>query len=205
MGKKADFVTVVSGLPRSGTSMMMRMLEAGGMPVLTDSLRAPDEDNPLGYYEYDAVKRLRTDTSWVADAVGRAVKIIYLLMYGLPRDQRYRVIFMRRDLREVLASQHVMLLRQRPQAAAENPSAMERLFREHIKRFGEWVITQDNFQVYYADYNSLLRDAVPICDEISDFLDGRVDPKRMASVIDETLYRQRHTSGVIGCTDGDTA
>src|SRR5438046_6429896 len=106
-----SYITVVSGLPRSGTSLMMQMLRAGGMPVRTDGFRKADEDNPRGYLEYEPVKRTREDSSWVSDAVGKAVKVVYLLLRDLPDGFDYRVILMRRSLREVLASQSAMLMR----------------------------------------------------------------------------------------------
>lgn len=104
-------VTIVTGLPRSGTSMMMRMLEAGGLPVLVDGRRGADIDNPNGYYEFEPVKETRTDASWVEGARGRAVKMVYRLLYDVPAEFRYRVLFMRRDLGEILASQRKMLTR----------------------------------------------------------------------------------------------
>ncbi len=108
-----NFITVVSGLPRSGTSLMMQMLVAGGLPALTDAVRSPDESNPRGYFEFEPVKRLRTDASWLEQARGRAVKIIHLLLRELPTDGRfqYRVLFLRRPLEEVIASQSAMLAR----------------------------------------------------------------------------------------------
>src|SRR5262245_57703089 len=105
------FITIVSGLPRSGTSLMMRMLEAGGMPVLVDNIRAADEDNPAGYYEFEPVKQTSADNAWVKLAVGKAVKVVYRLLYDLPAGFRYRVLFMQRDMAEVLASQRKMLER----------------------------------------------------------------------------------------------
>jgi hypothetical protein len=103
-------IVVVSGLPRSGTSMMMQMLEAGGLPILTDGERVADADNPRGYYEYAPAKRLMTDRTWLPAADGKAVKIVaQLLPYLPPAPHRFRVIFMKRDLGEVLASQQVML------------------------------------------------------------------------------------------------
>src|SRR5688572_8703668 len=104
-----DSITVVSGLPRSGTSLMMQMLQAGGMPVLTDGERSADESNPRGYLELEAVKRTRSDAGWIAEAVGKAVKVIHLQLRDLPSSHQYRVIFMRRDLNEVVASQQSML------------------------------------------------------------------------------------------------
>ena len=108
-----SFVTLVSGLPRSGTSMMMQMLHAGGIPAVTDNIRLADKDNERGYYELEAVKRTKDDASWLRDAPGKAVKVIYLLLYDLPTDYTYRVIFMNRNLDEVLASQRAMLERRR--------------------------------------------------------------------------------------------
>ena len=99
------FLTVVSGIPRSGTSLMMSMLESGGMPVLIDEVRGADIDNPRGYYEYEAVKALKHDASWVAQSCGKAVKMVYLLVYDLPPDIEYRILFMHRNIDEVLASQ----------------------------------------------------------------------------------------------------
>jgi hypothetical protein len=106
-----NFITIVSGLPRSGTSMMMQMLAAGGMPALADNLRQADEDNPRGYYEFERVKEVATDSSWLDEAEGKAVKMVYRLLYDLPADRSYRVIFMIRSLDEVIASQQVMLER----------------------------------------------------------------------------------------------
>src|SRR5437868_1127771 len=121
---KAQFLTIVSGLPRSGTSMMMRMLEAGGMPVLTDKVRSADEDNPNGYFEFEAVKRTKQDASWLDDSGGRAVKMVYRLLYDLPVNRNYRVLFMRRNLKEVLASQREMLRRKDPDADAADDGQM---------------------------------------------------------------------------------
>ena len=104
-------VIIVSGLPRSGTSMMMQMLEAGGIEILSDGERQADDDNPKGYYELEAVKKTKDDASWVETATGKAVKMISQLMLDLPLDREYRVIFMRRDLQEILASQAKMLAR----------------------------------------------------------------------------------------------
>src|SRR5262245_20267166 len=104
-------IIVVSGLPRSGTSLMMQMLDRGGIPAVTDRLRAADEDNPRGYYEFEAVKRTKQDASWLPAARGRAVKLVSSLLYDLPNSEAYRVLFMQRDMDEVLESQEKMLAR----------------------------------------------------------------------------------------------
>ena len=102
-----EYLTIVSGLPRSGTSLMMQMLQAGGLPAFTDRVRSADESNPRGYFEFEPVKRLRTDRSWLPQARGHAIKIIHLLLRELPLDGSlvYRIVFMQRPLEEVLASQ----------------------------------------------------------------------------------------------------
>jgi hypothetical protein len=103
-------ITIVSGLPRSGTSMMMKMIEAGGIPPLTDAIRAADEDNPKGYYEFERVKQMdKGDVAWVADAPGKSVKVISALLKHLPPGYDYRVIFVQRNMAEILASQRKML------------------------------------------------------------------------------------------------
>src|SRR5262245_12295550 len=107
----SDAITIVSGLPRSGTSMMMSMLEAGGLGALTDGIRAADEDNPKGYYEFERVKKIKQDTAWLADAKGRVVKMISQLLLDLPAAYQYRIIFMRRNIDEILASQKQMMVR----------------------------------------------------------------------------------------------
>ena len=117
MAHNGDYITIVSGLPRCGTSLMMQMIDAGGLRALTDEARAPDEDNPRGYYELEAVKRTNQDPSWLDAAGGKVVKMAYLLLYDLPADRSYRVVFMKRDLREVVQSQAAMLARRQAQGA----------------------------------------------------------------------------------------
>ena len=103
-------VIIVSGLPRSGTSMMMKMLEAGGLKILTDNLREADANNPKGYYEFERVKQMKDgNLAWLPDAVGKVVKIVTGLIIYLPSDYKYKIIFMKRDLNEVLSSQKKML------------------------------------------------------------------------------------------------
>ena len=106
---KRDYVIIVSGLPRSGTSMMMKAIHSGGIEPIIDHIRKADEDNPKGYYEFEPVKKTKEDTSWLADAPGSVVKMVYRLLYDLPGNYDYRVVFMQRDLKEVLASQKKML------------------------------------------------------------------------------------------------
>src|SRR5690242_7893637 len=147
-----EFITIVSGLPRSGTSMMMRMLEAGGMPILTDNLRQADVDNPNGYYEFEPVKQLSKDNAWLDSAYGKAVKMVYLLLYDLPRNHQYRVVFMRRKIAEVIASQEAMLRRQGKKSEALDGAQLARLFHGHLKKLDEWIQNQENFSVLSVSY-----------------------------------------------------
>ena len=118
-------IVVVSGLPRSGTSLMMQMLQAGGMPLLIDDLRPADTDNPNGYWEYEPVKRLQQDNSWIPQAEGKAVKVVSALLQYLPPQHTYKIIFMQRPMQEVLASQTVMLERRGEQSGKADDKTLE--------------------------------------------------------------------------------
>ena len=194
------FITVVSGLPRSGTSMLMRMLEAGGMPVLADGVRRADEDNPNGYYEWEPVKRLREDGSWLPDARGKAVKMVYLLLYDLPATHSYRVLFLRRDLGEVIASQRAMLRRQGKAEVALDDAQLAAVFRTHLQRVDAWLRGQKNFAVLDVDYATTLRDPGRAAAEIGSFLGGPLEAAAMAAVCDRSLHRQRRgpAAGAVG-------
>ena len=186
-----DFVTLVSGLPRSGTSMMMKMLEAGGLPVLADHVRTADEDNPEGYYEFERVKKIEHDQAWLDDARGKVVKMISALLRHLPPAYRYKVVFMRRWLDEVLASQRQMLIRRGKPTDTTSDGRMAELFTTHLARVETWLAEQPNVDVLYVSYNELVADPEPRCAEVARFLGLPLDPKRMASVASGALYRQR--------------
>jgi hypothetical protein len=186
------YLTIVSGLPRSGTSLMMKMLESGGLPVLVDNIREADDDNPRGYYEFEPVKALKADTSWVAPSVGKAVKMVYLLLYALPPETEYRVLFMRRNLDEVLASQKAMLDRLDKPAPLDDAS-MAAMFRKQLEKFDAWVKDRPNFRLLDVNYNALVADPAPIAREVNHFLGGGLDDDAMARVVDPNLYRRRAT------------
>ncbi len=187
----ANFITVVSGLPRSGTSLMMQMLAAGGLPPLTDELRAPDESNPRGYFEFDPIKRLRTDRSWIEQAKGRAIKVIHLLLQELPVDAplQYRVIFMRRPLEEVIASQRAMLERQGKKAADD--ALLRRIFPAQLQQAEQWLAASSAFQVLSLDHGALFTNPQPVVEELNAFLGGELEVAAMLRVIDPALHRQR--------------
>ncbi|HSL29454.1 MAG TPA: sulfotransferase [Anaerolineales bacterium] len=186
-------IVVVSGLPRSGTSMMMRMLAEGGLPVITDEIRRPDEDNPNGYFELEVVRQLREgDSAWLKGANGKGVKVISSLLEYLPPDQRYKVIFMERDARETLASQKKML-DHRGEAPRISDEEMEQQFHHHLAAIKPWLVRQPNMEVLYVKYNALISEPARFCEQIADFLELPLDQQRMLSVPDAQLYRNRNT------------
>ena len=185
-------IYLVSGLPRSGTSMMMRMLEAGGLQPFTDRLRQSDPDNPKGYYEFEPVKKLKEDKSWVPRAEGKVLKVISELLADLPPTYRYRTVFMRRQLDEILASQRQMLLRRGKAApSAEEDRRIAELFTAHLKKTETWLAQEPNFEVLYLSYNQVLQDPDGAVRSLSDFLGAAVDPGPMAEVVDPRLHRQK--------------
>jgi hypothetical protein len=186
------FLTVVSGIPRSGTSLMMSMLDSGGIPVLVDNIRAADVDNPRGYYEYEPVKALKQDASWVAQSAGKAVKMVYLLVYDLPAVMEYRILFMHRKIDEVLASQRAMLQRLGKPVRVDD-SKMATLFQSHLVKFSAWVEDRPNIQVLDVDYNEMVADPAPIAVKIDRFLGGGLDTAVMTAAVDPKLYRNRAT------------
>jgi hypothetical protein len=186
-----DRITIVSGLPRSGTSMMMAMLEAGGMAVLTDHVRTADEDNPQGYYEYERVKQIEHDQAWLPDARGKAVKMIAALLKHLPPGYDYRIVFMQRRIEEVLASQREMLIRRGEPADAVPDARMATLFARHVEGVEAWLAGQPNMEVLYVDHGQVLADPLGQAGQIDRFLGGGLDVEAMAAVVDPSLYRQR--------------
>ena len=186
-----DYITIVSGLPRSGTSLMMQMLAAGGLPALSDTARAPDESNPRGYLEFEPVKRLRTDQSWLERARGHAVKIIHLLLRELPTDGRfhYRVLFMRRPLEEVLASQRAMLERAGKKSADD--ALLAKVFLSQLEQAEEWLAAAPGFSVLYVEHRGLFDAPQSTAERVNEFLGGHLNVSAMVGVIDPALYRQR--------------
>ena len=189
-GGRPDWITVVSGVPRSGTSLMMSMLVAGGLEPLKDDVRAADEDNPRGYFELEAVKRLKEDASWVDGAAGRVVKAVHVHVRNLPRGaHRYRVMLMRRDMGEVMRSQRKMLERRGKPGGALSDERAAQLFLKQLADLEAWMSAEPNFAFVAADYNELLRDPDPVIASVNAFLGGLLDEGRMKAQIDPKLYR----------------
>jgi hypothetical protein len=187
----SDFIIIVSGLPRSGTSMMMRMLDAGGVPALTDNVREADEDNPRGYYEFEPVKKTKEDPSWLERAPGNVVKMVYRLLYDLPADREYHVIFMRRHLKEVIKSQDVMLERRGKGGGNLSDDKLVEMFEQQLKEFDNWLNTRPNFKRLDISYNEVMQDPRPAVQAINSFLGGSLNTEAMLKVVEPTLYRQR--------------
>ena len=201
MGMLGDFlrrrrygepIVVVSGLPRSGTSMMMKMLEAGGLSVMTDAIRQADIDNPKGYYEYERVKNLEkeTDKSYVRDARGKVLKVISFLLKDLPDDNYYRVVFMRRHLDEVIASQNKMLDR-RGEDAIQDRETMAEAYRNHLAAVKILIRKRPNLEMLEFRYDEAVRNPKDAARSVNVFLGGKLDERAMSAVIDGELYRNR--------------
>jgi hypothetical protein len=184
-----NYVTVVTGVPRSGTSMMMRMLDAGGIRAFTDGYRLPDIHNPGGYFEYGPVKRLAKDSSWMDVARNHSLKVIYRLLRYLPDRLSYRVIFMERDLADVFESQRKMLLAASDPAADQPAGPMIAELEKEITSAHAWLDARPNMQVLPAPYEAVLETPEAWCADISRFLGGGLDEAAMTAVIDPALRR----------------
>jgi len=189
----ASEIIIVSGLPRSGTSLMMQMLDGGGVEVVTDNIRTADTDNPRGYYEFEQVKTIKRDTTWLPATRGRAFKMVAQLLYDLPPSETYRIIFMERDLDEVLRSQERMLTR-----LGRTPAPREeirRAFAIHLERLHEWLRRQGNITVLGVCYNDLMERPQEQGERVRDFLGGTADVEGMVKAVDPSLYRNRKAAG----------
>jgi hypothetical protein len=184
-------IVVVSGLPRSGTSMMMQMLEAGGMPVLTDNLRKADDDNPRGYLELEKAKGIKRDASWLAEAEGKVFKMVAMLLYHLPADHQYKIILMKRDLTEMLKSQTTMLRNRGKDGRGPTDAEMGLLFQEHLKKITSWLANQKNMEVLYCEYAAVVKEPRKEAQRIADFLGTKLNVDKMTRVVDPTLYREK--------------
>jgi hypothetical protein len=186
-------IVVVSGLPRSGTSMAMRMLEAGGLELLTDGTRKADEDNPNGYYELECVKTLDKggDTSWLDDAQGKGVKIISFLLTWLPETYNYQVIFMERSLDEVIASQNKMLGRRGQESHSGEDDRTRLVYERHVAQTKRFMAGRRCFSTLTVHYSQAVERPIEAARAINAFLGNTLNVDRMAGVADRALYRNR--------------
>jgi hypothetical protein len=190
-------IIIVSGLPRSGTSMMMKMLDAGGFPLLTDNIRAADEHNPKGYYELEPVKQLDTssDKKWLEQACDKAIKVVSPLLGHLPDKYRYRVLFMQRNLWEILASQKKMLNSRAPdQVDRISDEELLRNYVRHLEKIKTFFEENRNFEVLFFGYRQVLNSPLEQAQRIKEFLGVELDLTAMAQIIDKNLYRNRRNN-----------
>ena len=186
-------ITVVSGVPRSGTSLMMQMLAAGGMELLTDGVRAADEDNLRGYFEWEPVKRLPRELELIAAAEGKAVKVVSALVWALPADREYRVIYMERPLEEVAASQAVMIGRRGAQAPALEGAALIAALRAHQHQVLAQLGQRAHIALCLVHYHQLLATPREEAQRIRDFLGLPLEVEAMARQVEPSLHRQRRS------------
>lgn len=183
-------IIVVSGLPRSGTSLMMQMLDAGGIQIVTDRVRTADVDNPRGYFEFEQAKQVQNDPSWLPETRGKALKMVSQLLYHLPQTERYRIIFMRRNLEEMLISQEKMLRRRNAPTAPRDQ--IKEAYTLHLETLVQWLLRQANMKVLIVNYNDLLDDPRTLAEKVREFLDGRPAVKAMTQAVEPDLYRNRN-------------
>jgi hypothetical protein len=170
---------------------MMRMLEAAGLEAVTDHVRAPDVDNPRGYYELERAKTIKEDVSWISSTRGKVFKIVSLLLYHLPPSERYRIVLMRRDTAEILASERRMLERLGENPDATRDDRMAEIFAKHLAHLERWLSQQPHIESLQVSYNDIVKNPAPSLARLNEFFGGRLDEAAMAGVVDPTLYRQR--------------
>lgn len=187
--KDAEEIIIVSGLPRSGTSMMMQLLEAGGLPVFTDNLRIADENNKKGYYEHEAVKIIHRDNTWMKNAVGKTVKIVSHLLTSLPMRYKYKIVFMERDLDEVTVSQSKMLQNLGKLAPDTAHFSIEQSFRKTNDKVKAWLNDKQNMKVIYIDYKEAVTNSETVIEQLNEFFEYKLNTQHMQQIIDKNMYR----------------
>ena len=167
------------------------MLEAGGIELVVDYIRKADEDNPKGYYEFEKIKQLEKDSSWMENAYGKAVKVISMLLYQLPIDKNYKIIFMKRKMDEVLASQNKMLKSRGQPADSVDDQVMTEKFNKHLRKIFNWLNKQKNIENIFISYNDVIANPMEQSKNINRFLGNMLKIEKMSNVVDNFLYRQR--------------
>jgi hypothetical protein len=170
--------------------MMMRMLDAGGMELVTDNIRKPDQDNPKGYYEFEKVRKIKEDSAWLNNVHGKVVKMVSMLLYYLPPDKNYKVIFMRRDMAETLASQRIMLERKGIEDK-QSDEAMARFFEKHLFEIEKWLGGQANMNIFYVNYSDILDNPLKSAGLVNAFLGRNLNIDEMVNAVDKSLYRNK--------------
>ena len=184
-------ITIVSGLPRSGTSLMMQMLVAGGMTALADGQRQADTDNPRGYLEWERIKQLPNDPACIAEGEGKVVKVISRLLLSLPVGHEYRIVFMQRPLPEVLASQDEMLRRRGTYKEGTNPAVISAAFEKHLREVFAWMDARSYVKTIRVPYHEVLSQPKAIAQQLARFLELQLEEDKMIQQVDASLYRNR--------------
>jgi hypothetical protein len=184
-----DEITIV----RSGTSLMMKMLEAGGIEPVTENIRGADLDNPKGYYEFEKVKTVAEDSSWLPGTRGKAFKMMSIRLRNLPRNHRFKIIFMRREIGEILASQSKML-EHMGKASGPTNEQMATLFTNHLAEIETWLAQWPEIEVLYVSYNDLVQNPSAVVDRIKTFLNRPLNVDAMIATVDISLYRNEENS-----------
>ncbi|MGA1824822.1 MAG: sulfotransferase domain-containing protein [bacterium] len=186
-------IIIVSGLPRSGTSMMMKMVEAGGVEIATDGIRSADDDNPKGYYELERVKDLdkHKDKSWLIALRGKAVKIISYFLKELPDENNYKVIFIERNLQEISASQNKMLSNRGEPLDPANERKIIEKFETHLKKVRYMLCKTPHFETIFINHREVLNNPYEQAKRVNKFLGGCLNEEKMTGVVDQNLYRNR--------------
>ena len=187
-------IYIVTGLPRSGTPMMMKMFDAGGIKPISDGLRQADIDNPNGYYELEAVKDIKTDVSWLEDAPGKVVKMVSMLLFNLPSTYEYKIVFMRRKMAEIIASQNRMLTRL-GEKAEKNDEEMGKLYELHLAEIIDWLSKKSNIKFVEINYNQIMIDPLRELNRLVPLCEDQLNIDEMAKVVNASLYRQRGADG----------
>ena len=189
--QNATVITIVSGLPRSGTSVMMQMLAAGGLPVLTDGERRADTDNLCGYYEWERIKRLPQEPNCIDEAEGKALKVVSQLLFALPAGRKYQILFMERPLSEVVASQAEMIRRRGTSGAAMSTAALIAGLQTHLNQVFAWLQRKPDISVCRVEYHQVLRNPMSVSKTALRFLHQTLDLESMTKQVDQSLYRCR--------------
>lgn len=187
-------IIIVSGLPRSGTSMMMQMLEAAGLEILTDGKREADTSNPKGYYEYDPVKKLAFNNSWMSEAEGKVLKVVSPLLPSLPLKHTYKIIHLSREISEILVSQQIMLGKTREQAIMNYPFKMAENFNNQLRKVKKWAGNQPNLEWLEVNHFDVINEPEAMARKIAQFLNRDLDFEKMGKVVDKKLHRNKTES-----------
>jgi hypothetical protein len=187
----ALMITIVSGLPRSGTSLMMQMLAAGGLSILSDGERQADVDNPRGYLEWERIKQLPQDPTCIAEAEGKVVKVISRLLLALPDGHDCRIIFMQRPLPEVMASQDEMLRHRGTFKSGADPKFISAAFERHLREVDLWLNARPAAIIRRISYHRVLEEPQAVAKGLARFLETNLDIDAMVKQVDPALYRNR--------------